>query len=277
MKPQFVSTLLFFWVLALIMASCESEENDLQDNTADQQELLTVNSTAEISTDSDVQLGIMLDEEGPSSPSIQGLEKNQCVSITTQGMPGTYPITYILDFGNGCTGPGGLTRTGILEITYTGYIFSSGSSMVIERQNYSINGRALGGTITYTNNSSTAAPDWNRTVINGSLTTLNGGVYTFSSDRDIRISSGAYNGVLADNVYEIYSGSRSVNRPNGTALDVIITSTLVKPYACNYIIEGVISLTGSALDGTLDYGNGTCDNSAVYTHRNGNSRTITLM
>jgi hypothetical protein len=260
-------------IAALIFTSCDQDE--LREEFSADVEAIQAEGYIEYSVESDFTLAADLDNDYDATIQTLSLEKNQCVQVTTTGTRGSFPITYTLDFGTGCTSPRGITRTGILEFTYTGRLFSAGSVLTIERQNYTINGRALAGTITYTNNGG-SVPDWTRTVSNGSLTTLAGTVFTFSGTRSIRTAQGSGNGTLADNVYEIYAGNRTVVRPNGTSMTITVNTTLVKPHNCANIVSGSIDLNGTRVDGILDYGNGTCDNQAEFTHVNGNTRTITL-
>lgn len=43
----------------------------------------------------------------------------ECVTVTDSGED-IYPRTLTLDFGEGCAGPGGVTRSGIIEVVLTG-------------------------------------------------------------------------------------------------------------------------------------------------------------
>ena len=70
---------------------------------------------------------------------------------------------------------------------------------------------------------------------------------------------------LTDDVYSI-AGSNSFSSSFGNTLDVTITTTLSKAYTCHNVGSGVISFTyNKKLNGTLDFGNGTCDNQATIT------------
>jgi hypothetical protein len=273
-------------VLALIAtAACSSDEEEaviaVDDNTA---ELLTTDAYVEATTSDEFQIGLDLDEgidfaidnlSVPQGTTTNGVNGNRCVTVTINGTRGQFPITYILDFGTGCTGPRGNTRAGILEVTYSNRLRVPGATLTITRTNYSFNGIGLGGTITYVNNG-TALPDWTRTVTNGSLTRRNGDVYTFTSTRSVRTVSGSNTGPLRDNVYEIYAGSRTVNRPNNTSMTLSVATPILKPFTCRHAVSGTLNINGTNVNGVLDYGAGPCDNQATFTNSNGRVFPITL-
>jgi hypothetical protein len=80
----------------------------------------------------------------------------------------------------------------------------------------------------------------------------------------------------ADNVYEIISGSHTVNDTAGQTLTGTIIQPLVKAYSCNYISAGILGLAGTTYNGQLDYGNGDCDAVATYTDSEGVTSTVQL-
>ena len=81
-----------------------------------------------------------------------------------------------------------------------------------------------------------------------------------------------------DDVWEIYDGTQTVNRSNGSYLTSTIkaTNNLIKKNVCRFISRGSIILKGSKIDGVLDFGNGDCDNQATFTAANGTVYQISL-
>lgn len=190
--------------------------------------------------------------------------------------PGQFPKIFTVNFGSGCT-LNGITRSGTLTITLSNYLLSTGSVMTIVRDNYYINGTKIEGTVTYTNQTTNpSTPQWTRSISNGQITFANGAFFTHSGTRTIRQIEGVSTLILADNVYEIVAGTHTVNRPNGSSLTATVQTPLIKKFNCNYISQGILNLQGTYLNGTLDYGNNTCDNLATYTHANGQIFAITL-
>ena len=265
-----------FGVLFLAGVSCSREER-----TGVDQQLLSASSEIDQTNEIDFKEGIDLTtsqstyESRPAEPTLT----NDCLTITVDNPGiGVFPKTYTLNYGDGCTF-NGITRAGTLTITLTDYLMNSGSVMTIVRgDDYYINGRKLEGTITYVNTTTNSEiPQWNRTIANGGIVTLNGNYFTFSGQRTVRMTAGVNTLILADNVYEISSGTHNVVNPNnGNSLNMAVVEPLIKKYACPHISQGKLSLQGVVLDGVLDYGDNTCDNQAVYTHSNGNTYAVTL-
>jgi hypothetical protein len=269
-------TILAFGVLLLASVSCSREER-----TGVDQQLLSASSEIDQTNEIDFKEGIDLTtsqstyENRPAEPTAA----NECLTITVDNPGiGVFPKTYTLDYGDGCTF-NGITRAGTLTITLTDYFMNAGSVMTIERgDDYYLNGRKLEGTITYLNTTSdSAVPQWERTIADGGIVTLNGNYFTFSGQRTVKMTAGVNTLTLIDNIYEITAGTHTVVNPsNGNTLNMALVEPLIKKYACPHISQGKLSLQGVVLDGVLDYGDNTCDNQAVYTHSNGVDYPVTL-
>lgn len=264
--------------VSLLFFSCEREEVVLS-GLNDTDLLFNVAKTS-ISDEQDIDFGTNLVYENNSySDRSNSNITFTCATITVDNSnPGEFPKTFTVDFGStGCTN-NGLTRTGTLTITLSDYLSNNGSTMTIVRGNdYFINGYKLEGTIVYQNTTTNPnIPSWSRNLTNGKITSPAGNFYTYTDTRNVELIAGGSTATLTDNTYRANSGTRTVNRSNGTSLTSTIATPLIKAFNCNFISEGSLSLQGSFLNGTLDFGNGACDNIAVYTHSNGQSYVINL-
>lgn len=193
-----------------------------------------------------------------------------CATITVEtAAGGGFPRTFTIDFGSGCE-YNGITRSGVLIITLSDYFMSSGCEMVIERQNYVANDWAIDGSVTFVNQTTDAnTPSWSRSTTNSSYTSPVGLVYTHYGNRIVKQTAGFGNVDLNDNVYEITSGTHHLTRSDGNTLEITIVSPVVKAMSCDYISAGEMHIDGGLLNGNINYGEGECDNTAVYTHHNG--------
>ncbi|RZJ30080.1 MAG: hypothetical protein EOO48_05905 [Flavobacterium sp.] len=200
-----------------------------------------------------------------------------CATITKTSVGNEFPMTFNIDFGLGCT-HNGVTRSGMITVTYTGFFLTNGSQMIITRNNYVVDGYQIQGTVTYTNQTTDpGTPQWSRTVTNGQITTPGGDVYTHTGTRTVRQTAGVGTPlIMADNVFEVSSGTSTVTREGGATLTATITTPLIKNASCSYISEGVLHLEGGMLNGDLDYGTGACDITAIYTHADGQQYTVIL-
>ncbi len=86
---------------------------------------------------------------------------------------------------------------------------------------------------------------------------------------------GAFNDNWGDNVFLI-NGSWETNFANGNAHNTTITTPLRREASCRFLISGTIELVRTNFSGTLDYGDGSCDNKALFTNTDGEEREILL-
>lgn len=193
-----------------------------------------------------------------------------CATITvTTAQGGAFPRTFRIDFGSGCE-YNGFNRSGVLIITLSDYFMSPGSEMLIERENYVVNGWEIDGDVTFVNQTTDAnEPSWKRSTTNASFTSPVGVSYTHYGDRTVKQIGGFGNTDLEDNIYEISSGMHHITRWDGNTLEITIVAPVVKAMSCDFISEGIMKIDGGLLNGNIDYGNGDCDNEARYTHHNG--------
>jgi len=185
---------------------------------------------------------------------------------TTDVSTANFPKTYTIDFGTGCT-LNGITRKGVLKITFTDVVTAAGSTMKIERKDYYVNGNKVEGTITYENKTvSSDAPQWTRTVADGKYTDLKGDVYSNSGTFTVKQTAGASTTIITDDTYEMISGNHTVSKQNGAKITLTVAESLVKKFDCDYISKGKLNVESTLLKGQIDFGNvNDCDTKATFT------------
>ena len=82
-------------------------------------------------------------------------------------------------------------------------------------------------------------------------------------------------GIWSDNVFEI-TGNWTTTFRNGNAHSYEVVIPLRREVICHYFVSGSIDIERTNFSGVLDYGDGDCDNQAVFTNDNGNVRDIIL-
>lgn len=267
-----------FALMTILVSSCTREEQTTENVDSD---MVATSMIADFTSELDFNAGIEIASNNSSFSSRNSNEINtfpSCATVTVNNAtPGVFPKIFTVDFGTGCTN-NGITRSGILTITLSGYVMANGSTMTIERNNYYVNLKKIEGTVVYTNQTTNAdIPQWSRTVTNGKVTFPNGAYFTHFGTRTVRQTAGVGTITLGDNIYEVISGTHTVNRPNGSTLSSTVIQPLIKKYACNYISQGQLNLQGTILDGVLDFGNNECDNLATYYHNpNGITYNVNL-
>jgi hypothetical protein len=144
------------------------------------------------------------------------------------------------------------------------------------------NGIKFVGNKTFTKVMSTTSPSHPIVTMNMDITATfpNGSVYVRVGQRIREIVEGFDTpGSWTDNVYQV-TGSWTTTFPNTNIQTSTITTPLKVKLSCiavnkPLIVEGVITFVRNGNTATLDYGNGTCDNTAVFTF-NGNAYTIII-
>jgi len=199
--------------------------------------------------------------------SVTGITSLTCATYTlVPADANTFPKTLTVDFGSGCTSADGVTRKGKIIYNISGRVLYPGTTITATFQNYAVFNYQLEGTYSITNSSNVDSAQYTTKVTGGKITFPNTYWYTYSGDKIITMTAGMNTpGDLTDDVYSI-RGSNSFSSALGNKLDVTITTILSKAYTCHNIGSGVISFTfNDKINGTLDFGNGACDNQATIT------------
>jgi len=198
---------------------------------------------------------------------VNGVTSFTCAAYTlTPADLSTFPKTLVVDFGSGCTSDDGITRKGKITYILSGKVLMPGTTISATFQNYSVFGYQLEGTYAVTNTSTQSAVSFTTKTTGGKITFPNAVYYNYSGDKTITMTAGMSTpSDLTDDVYSI-TGSNNFSSSTGNTLTVSITTALSKSYICHNVGSGVISFTyNNKINGTLDFGNGTCDNQATIT------------
>ncbi len=211
----------------------------------------------------------------------QGTLLSSCAVITfdtSSAVSALNPDTIVVDFGTGCIGNDGRSRSGKIIVSTTGRYFETGTVVTIIPQNYFVNGNGVSGSrvVTNTGNNSSGQPTFT-VQVSGTVTLANnGGTITWSASR-IRTWIAGYDTPLlfADDEISVTGSSNGTNASGGS-WSTIITSPLVHKRSCREIVSGSKTVTPASRPARIvDYGNGTCDNTVNVTI-NGNTYTITI-
>lgn len=256
---------------ALIYVSCSSNDDS---PIVNQNDIAAVPASIAIdaATEMDVNTGLFVSANTSIASKTNETPTGICATIAvTTPTAEPYPKVITVDYGTTGCKDNEILRKGKLKITLSGPITTTGSKMTIERIDYSINAVKLEGTIEYTNTTTVSTtPQWTRKVTNGKLTDASGKVYFNEGTCTVQQTAGVETPlVLADNVYEMTSGSHTVTASSGAVLYLSVQETLVKKYSCLFISKGKLKIQGGLLNGVVDYGNNDCDSRYTYTHENG--------
>ena len=219
---------------------------------------------------------------------------NSCpvVTIVLLNAPNPFPKKVTMDFGTGCVGRDGRTRSGKIITVYTNRLFEFGATATTEFADYTVDSIKVQGRHVITNQGETisSAPNlcirhkWKVEVTDAKLTKPNGNYVEWRSTKTVGQVEGMCTPLIhLDDIYKITgSAAGKVKRGNIlVAFNSEIIEPLVKKFSCRWLVKGVIRVarlnltTNSPWVATINYGNGDCDNKALATI-NGVPHIITL-
>lgn len=180
-------------------------------------------------------------------------------------VPGEYPKKMTLDFGSGCTSADGIVRKGKISYLFSGPLLLPGVTAAVTFTQYVVNGFGIQGTYTITNNSSEQIGlSFTTQVTNGIITYPNALNYHYSSNKTYTMTSGSATPFdISDDVYAV-TGNSAFSASDGSSLVFNVTTPLVKAVSCHNISKGIVSFSyDQSVNGTIDFGDGTCDNLAT--------------
>ena len=272
---------LFVFALVLmvtVLLSCNDESINASD--PEDTETAQLDATEDYYQEDAEDLGVAVMEEtdgnsGGRSASLD--DRLACASVTRTGDQTAGTIT--IDFGDGCTDARGNVRSGSIFIQYEGRLKTPGSTWTLTFQEYAINDIAISGSREVANISASEEGTQKFTVVmeNATMTWPDGSVATRTVHKTREVERDE-NNVIAR---VIVSGTAEGTHRNGKAYSIEILKPLVHDRGC--AAEGVfIPVSGKKLikrgirEITVDYGDGTCDNSVTITNKNGRTWTHTV-
>ena len=215
--------------------------------------------------------GLFLRQATPDQPGIRCFT----VSITPKER-GVFPKTVVLDFGTGCE-INGVTRKGKVITVYSGPLHVPGNKSVTEFNGYQVNDLKIAGRHLVQNTTEPGSNQrkFTRTVESKITHVPTGNWRTWSGVTVMKQIEGKGTPLWpADDVYQ-FTGSRKGENSKGRTWMTETREPLIKAFTCRWISKGILLVRVNNTVGTLNFGNGTCDDEATLTV-NGASRLIKL-
>jgi hypothetical protein len=217
----------------------------------------------------DITSGMMSIAEGGLGGRITSVDDDRCHCAVVTHDHENHVIT--IDFGDGCTGPNGVVRSGKIIITYSGYRFVPGSYWIVTFEDFYINRRHIEGVRTVTNISeSLAANPKFHIVLEGGMVTWPDNTFATREVDRVRVWFRAANPVLDE--YHVLARSTA----DGTTrkeinYSCLVLEDLVYKRSCRDSKKGRIPVAGvkEVVFGDrkyiVDFGDGECDTMVTIT------------
>ncbi len=253
------------------LSSCRKDKEEEEETNGYSEEAVAGYVEKSLSEEED---GLTLKNlNGGSGNCSFGYPSSSCALISEDSP--SFPKTITIDFGTGCVDYFGRTRVGKMFIHLTDSFHLVGAIRTVTFENFSINGIGIAGSRTTTNTGFNTAGQPTFTRVIDTDITNNGSTFSRNFTHQMIWISGYDTSECFDNVWSV-SGSGSVTRPNGNTLSRVIVTPLIVDFSCQHIKQGLVQITTSFGTWSLNYGDGTCDNSATVTRPNGAVTAINL-
>jgi hypothetical protein len=222
-------------------------------------------------------LGVSANVSGLSELGSTTTNQARCFTITVvPNIPNVFPKTVTIDFGNGCLGRDGKFRKGKIVSIYTNRMVVPGAKVSTTFIGYHVDSFKIEGTHITENTSTSNMQGWKVKVIDGKITNTNNNRWKkWNSVKDVlQVAGNGTPNFPLDDIYKI-DGAATGSNSGGHTWSSLITESLIKKFACPWIVQGKIRLNRDGRTALLDYGNGNCDNQAII-YINGVPHIITL-
>ncbi len=271
------------------IVSCKKNEVPASSPTAQtttQTLLMRANNT--ITSASDQQSQEVSDVLG--SDVVMSTDSSPCRMVSFTPSRTVYPHLRTVDFGSGCTGPDGITRSGKKLVTvYANWKTASAGTLISETtfSDFWVDSVSVSGNVkTYVDTAATPGPLALKIVTNKTFTDTKGNTSTFIATSYWLQTAGDTTTTTADNVYQITSSATGTEVLDGATSLTWTSNTdpqhpVIKMGDCAFRSSGALQIQLTLSEGTvfneyLDYGNGTCDNNATIAINGGTPQAVTL-
>ena len=121
-----------FTLTCFLFISCTKEDSlSATDNSP-----VVASASIDAVNEMDIQTGTQVSFDKLTAKKTGKSLTSSCATVTMDPITSTFPKTFYVDFGTGCI-TNGITRKGKLKITFSNYITETGSTMTVERVDYS--------------------------------------------------------------------------------------------------------------------------------------------
>ena len=270
--------LLFFVVSSFLFTSCNDNSSIDLSEAISADEAVTLVEIDDVSDEvNNVIDDLFVENEDLGSRS--GTESKTedllpCVTKTIVLTTTTKTVT--LDFGDSCELPNGTILSGKIILSHA--IDMDAESLIITHtfENFYFNDISVegGNTIVRVRENENGNPQ--STITFGTTLTWPDGVYAVREGIKVREWVEGYDTrTFGDNVFLI-TGNWTATFKDGTVYSSTIIEPLRREMACRFIVSGIVEIQKQDRNGILNFGDGNCDNTAIFTNEEGEEIEIIL-
>ncbi|MGN6164190.1 MAG: hypothetical protein ACTHOF_06595 [Flavisolibacter sp.] len=208
-----------------------------------------------------------------------------CVTLTVTHLnaPDIFPVKVVVDFGGGCRGKDGHTRSGKIITTYSGRLTVPGQSATTIFDGFVIDSISVQGKHIVTNTTLGSQRQFTVHIIDAKLAKPDGNSQWTSQRIITQVEGNGTPDLAIDDAFTItgFSHGKVESGSDLFAWQSEIAEPLWKRFACHWTSKGVLKVwretlaSNSPWAAILNYGDGTCDFLAALTI-NGTTKPIKL-
>ncbi|SEL06249.1 hypothetical protein SAMN04487910_1595 [Aquimarina amphilecti] len=198
-----------------------------------------------------------------------------CATVTIELTDTTKNV--IIDFGvEGCEVRSGHIVKGRILMSYERNIDEMSLLINYSLEDFFIDDIQFAGsrTITRLKENENGNPEYSMNF-DFTVTLIDGTQVSRAGSKTREWIEGAFNGNWGDNVFLI-NGDWQTNFSNGGIHSTTISTSLRREASCRFFVSGVVELVRTNYSGSLSYGDGSCDNKAIFTNSEGEEIEIVL-
>lgn len=285
MRKQILNFLALIAISSFVFISCESNDSDGTPELAEaitEEETVALVESDDISDEVDNILEDILVEDFYATSSKDEVGKDSetqrvipaCMTRTVVKEGNTKTVT--IDFGDGCELSFGHVLTGKIVMTYVYDIKAKTVTITNTFEEFTFNEVFIEGEniIVRTKENDNGNPQSVKTI-NVKHTWPDGEFTTRTGIRTRESVEGFDTKTWGDNVYLI-TGNKTTTFKNGTVFNSEIIEPMRREMACRFIVSGIVEISKGDKNGTLNFGDGSCDNKAIFTNAAGETKEVTL-
>ena len=270
--------LMLFVVSSFFLVSCNNSDTVELNEQISSDEVTILAEVDNVSDEVNNIIGDFLVENEDFSKSADTEGKVEdllpCVTKTIVFTTTTKEVT--LDFGEGCELPSGNVLSGKILMSYA--IDTDVNSLTITHmyENFYFNEISIEGdnSIVRVRQNENGNPQ--STITFGTTLTWLDGVYASREGTKVREwVEGVNTRMFGDNVFLI-TGNWTATFKDGIVFSSSIMEPLRREMSCRFIVSGALELQKEDRTGTLDFGDGSCDNVAIFANEAGVETEVIL-
>jgi hypothetical protein len=251
-------TVMFF----LIINACQKDSS----STANDESPYNINSVEKNVVDATATFDELnsFAQSGFESGVVKGLNSiGSCPAVGVNFF--SVPFSVTLDWGTGCTGNDGITRSGKITLSLSGMMNEKNSVATMKIENFTVDNKKISGVTKITYVGLNAGNNWPRysVVTEGKIEFADNSVISYRSEYVRLQSEGSGTLSILDDTWRIEGTANGVHR-DGTKWTAKTTKVMIRKGDCKWFGSGTLVITPEKGDvKTIDFGDGACDNKAT--------------